>query len=37
MAIFLQVSLFLWSEIIFVSVLQYSIVPGNFSGLADSL
>ena len=37
MATFSQVSLFLWSDIIFVSVLQYFIVPGNFSGFANLL
>ena len=28
---------YIWSEIIFVSVLSYFIVPGNFSGLANLL
>ena len=37
LATFSQVSFFLWSEIIFVLVLQYFIVLGNVGGLANLL
>ena len=37
LATFLQVGLFLWSEIIFVLVLQYFIVLGNVGCLANLL